>query len=144
VRDPAAALRPLSRRLRGADLTVGNFESTLSDDGSPRQGGDSFAADPRVLGPLARAGFDALSLANNHTGDYGERALLETVERFRAGPIRAFGAGQDLTAAGRAAVVERHGTRFGFLGFNGIGETPRATPARAGGLSVRMPPERDR
>ena len=140
VRDPAAALAPLARRLRAADLTVGNFESTLSDAGRPRQGGDSFAADPAVLGPLTRAGFDALSLANNHTGDYGERALLQTVRRFRASPIRPFGAGRGLDTAGRAAVFERHGTRFGFLGFNAIGETPRATRARAGALSVRMPP----
>ncbi len=34
----------------------------------------------------------------------------------------------------------RGGVRFGFVGFNAIGETPRATPERAGALSVRMPP----
>jgi len=37
-------------------------------------------------------------------------------------------------------VLERHGVRFGFLGFNAIGETPRAAPERPGALSVRMPP----
>ena len=140
VRDPAAALAPMSGRLRTADLTVGNLESTLSDDGPARQGDDSFAADPGVLDPLSRAGFDALSLANNHTGDYGVRALLRTLRLFGSGPITSFGAGRDLRSAGRAAVLESHGTRFGFLGFNAIGETPRATRARAGALSVRMPP----
>jgi poly-gamma-glutamate synthesis protein (capsule biosynthesis protein) len=37
-------------------------------------------------------------------------------------------------------VVSRGGVRFGFLGFNAIGETPRATPTSPGALSVRMPP----
>ena len=37
-------------------------------------------------------------------------------------------------------MLERHGIRFGFLGFNAIGETPRAAPGQPGALSVRMPP----
>jgi hypothetical protein len=140
VPDPAAALAPMSARLRSADLTVGNLESTLSVAGAPTQGGDSFGADPAVLRPLARAGFDALSLANNHTGDYGTRALRQTVATLRRSPITPFGAGADLTAASRPAYVERGGTRYAFIGFNAIGETPRATRSAAGALSVRMPP----
>ncbi len=136
----AARLRPMARHLRAADLTVGNLESTLSDDGPPRQGDDSFHAPPSVLAALADAGVDALSLANNHTGDFGDRALLETVRAFAGSRIAGFGAGRDLSAASRPAVLTRNGVRFGFLGFNAIGETPRATPAAPGALSVRMPP----
>jgi poly-gamma-glutamate synthesis protein (capsule biosynthesis protein) len=138
--DPAAPLRAMGAFLRGADLTVGNLESTLSTAGPPEQGDDSFAADPRVLPAMARLGFDALSLANNHTGDYGTTALLRTVAAFRGSGVASFGAGRDLEAASRPVVLKRHGVRFGFLGFNAIGETPRATPGRPGALSVRMPP----
>src|SRR5688572_22491381 len=56
--DFAAALRPTAARLASADLTVGNLESTLSRLGRPRQGGDSFGADPRVRRGLRLAGFD--------------------------------------------------------------------------------------
>jgi hypothetical protein len=140
VRDPARALVPLSPLLRGYDVTVGNLESTLSRDGVPQQGGDSFAAVPSVVPLLERAGLDAVSLANNHTGDYQEAALLDTVRRLRASTVRPFGAGRDRAAAGRAVVVRRGGLSFGFLGFNAIGETPRATSDGPGALSVRMPP----
>ena len=137
---PAGALRHMVRHLRRADITVGNLESTLSQRGAPTQGDDSFAAQPGVLDDLRRAGFDALSLANNHTGDHGPAALVDTVDAFRGSGIAAFGAGRDLRAATRAAVVEHRGLRFGFLGFNAIGETPRAAPGTPGALSVRMPP----
>jgi poly-gamma-glutamate synthesis protein (capsule biosynthesis protein) len=140
VREPARALAPFTPRLRGYDLTVGNLESTLSDNGTAQQGDDSFAASPSVVRLLERAGFDAVSLANNHTGDYQDAALLETVRRLRASSVQPFGAGADRAAAGRAVVLRRGGTSFGFLGFNAIGETLRATDEQPGALSVRMPP----
>jgi len=138
--DPVAPLRPMRALLQHADLTVGNLESTLSDAGPPQQGDDSFAAVPRVLPAMARLGFDALSLANNHTGDFGPKALRETVTAFRGSGVLPFGAGRDLREAARPVVIDRHGVRFGVVGFNAIGETPRATPGRGGALSVRMPP----
>jgi len=138
--DPVAPLRPMETLLHSADLTVGNLESTLSDAGPPQQGDDSFSAVPHVLPAMARLGFDALSLANNHTGDFGPRALVDTIGAFRGSGVAPFGAGRDLREAARPVVLERHGVRFGFVGFNAIGETPRAAPGRAGVLSVRMPP----
>jgi poly-gamma-glutamate capsule biosynthesis protein CapA/YwtB (metallophosphatase superfamily) len=139
-RDPVAPLRPLRRHLAGADLTVGNLESTLSDDGQPRQGGDSFAAPQDVAAGLADLGFDAVSLANNHTGDFGEGALLDTLRVLHRSRLATFGAGADLAAASQAVALARSGIRFGFIGFNAIGETPRATGDTPGALSIRMPP----
>lgn len=139
-RDPTVTLRALRPLLRRADITVGNLESTLSTNGAPTQGDDSFAAPPSVLDGLADAGFDGLSLANNHLGDYGDRALVESVEAFDGSGIAPFGAGADLAAAIRPAIIERDGVRVGFLGFNAIGETPMAGARTPGALSVRMPP----
>ena len=141
VPDPAAALAPMRRLLRGADLTVGNLESTLSTDGEPQQpGNDSFGGSPALVPVLEDAGFDALSLANNHTGDYGERALRQTVETLQQSRIRPFGAGDDVAEAAEPAVLSApDGTTYAFLGFNAIGETPRATdgePGRAVGADA--------
>jgi poly-gamma-glutamate capsule biosynthesis protein CapA/YwtB (metallophosphatase superfamily) len=138
--DFAAALRPAARRLAAADLTIGNLESTLDRSGAPRQGNDSFGADPRVTRGLRLAGFDVLTLANNHIGDYGPQALVRTVQRLRDAGFATVGAGATSAEARRAAVVERSGVRFGFLAFNAIGETPTARRDRPGAVSVRMPP----
>jgi poly-gamma-glutamate synthesis protein (capsule biosynthesis protein) len=140
VGDPSAALRPMASRLARADLTIGNLESTLSQAGAPRQGGDSFAAAPGVREGLRAAGFDVLSLANNHTGDYGPRALVQTVRRLRQGGFLPVGAGRDLATAARPVVVERNGVRFGIVAFDAIGETPAATRDRPGALRLRMRP----
>jgi poly-gamma-glutamate synthesis protein (capsule biosynthesis protein) len=138
--DPGAPLKPLAKRLAAAEITVGNFESTLSSSGSPTQGGDSFAASPRVTSGLRAAGFDLLSLANNHTGDYGDRALRQTLARFAKAKIDTVGAGQDLAAARRPVIMERDGVRVGFLAVDSIGETPAATRTRAGTNRLNMPP----
>jgi poly-gamma-glutamate capsule biosynthesis protein CapA/YwtB (metallophosphatase superfamily) len=136
---PVGPLRHLAPAIRGADIAVGNLESTLDDAGPPQQGDDSFAAPPGTVRGLERLGFDAMSLANNHTGDFGDEMLLETVRGFRRSSVAGFGAGRDRAAAGRPAVVEHRGVRFGFVGFNSIGETPMAGRRRPGALSLRMP-----
>ena len=138
--DPSLALRPMQRRLAAADITVGNLENTLSRAGAPTQGGDSFAAPPAVVGGLRDAGFDVLGLANNHAGDFGDRALVETVRRLREGGLDTFGAGGNPARAWQPAVVERAGVRFGFLGFNAIGETPKVRRGQPGAVSLSMPP----
>lgn len=140
-RDAGAPLRPLQRRLARADLTIGNLESTLSSDGIPQQpGNDSFAADPGVLDALDDVGFDVLSLANNHTGDFGERAFRQTLRRVNTSPIERVGAGLDRQRAWRPVVVSRAGVRFGLVAFNAIGETPAASPRTPGVAEVRMQP----
>lgn len=138
--DPAAALRPMARRLAGVDITVGNLESTLSTAGAPTQGTDSFAASPRTLRGLRLAGFDAVSLANNHVGDFGQRALLQTLDRLDEAGFARFGAGRDLADARRPVVLEVNGVRTAFLGTDSIGETPAATESSPGTNRLDMPP----
>ena len=138
--DPIRTLRPTAKRLAAAEITVGNLESTLSDDGSPTQGGDSFQADPEVIEGLELAGFDLVSLANNHLGDYGQRALRQTLAELRGADLAYVGAGRDLDEARKPVVITRDGVRIGFLGTESIGETPSATADRAGTNRLNMPP----
>ena len=137
--DPAAPLRPTAGRLAGADLTIGTFESTLSRFGPPTQN-DAFSADPEVLAGLELAGFDLLSLANNHVGDFGARSLVDTVRRLQRAGFATVGAGADAAEARKPVVLEANGLRIGVLAFNSIGETPRARPNRPGAVTLAMQP----
>jgi poly-gamma-glutamate capsule biosynthesis protein CapA/YwtB (metallophosphatase superfamily) len=138
--DFSAPFAHVASKLASADLTVGNLESTLSRDGRPRQGADSFAADPRVLEGIKEAGIDVVSLANNHSGDFGPAALVQTVQRLKEGGLMTVGAGRDAAEAETPVVVTRQGARFGFLAFNAIGETPRAAQTTPGAVEIRMQP----
>ncbi|NYI70061.1 poly-gamma-glutamate synthesis protein (capsule biosynthesis protein) [Naumannella cuiyingiana] len=138
--DPTAVFAPLADRLSGADLTVGTFEAALSDDGPPYQGADSFHADPEIaLAGLDRAGFDAVSLANNHVGDFGTGALVTTFDIFDEAGIGRFGAGRDVAAARAPLIMEAQGQRIAFIGTESI-EGVAATEDSPGVNRLSMPP----
>ena len=138
--DPSAVFRPLAKRLASADITVGNLESTLSKTGAPRQGGDSFGADPSVLAGLRLAGFDLLSVANNHLGDYGNDAIGETLDKLTDAKFRTVGAGTDLASATKPVVITVNGVRVGFIATDSIGETPAAGRDSPGTNRIDAPP----
>jgi len=138
--NPFAPLKPTAKQLTAADLTIGNLESSLSRQGAPLQGTDSFGAAPAVLDGLERAGFDILSLANNHVGDYGAHALAQTIQRLDASRIKQVGAGVTRRAATRPTIVDVGDTTIGVVAFNAIGESPAATADSPGVVQLRMPP----
>ena len=138
-RPPWHRCRPLLRR---ADLTVGNLESTLSRRGArPRAATRSVAARP-CWRRLRRAGFDALSLANNHTGDYGTARAARHRARCSAQPDRAVR--RRAVDARRGGPTGRRRARWRPVRLPRA-STPSARlrrrgPGRPGALSVRMPP----
>ena len=138
--DPTAVFRPLAKRLDSADITVGNLESTLSKAGPPTQGTDSFGADDSVLEGLKLAGFDLLSLANNHLGDFGADAIVETVEKLDDAGFRTVGGGANLAQAARPAVITVGDVQVGFVATDSIGETPAAGRSSPGTNRINAPP----
>lgn len=138
--DPSAVFRPLAKRLSSADITVGNLESTLSMSGPPTQGGDSFGADPSVLEGLRLAGFDLLTVANNHLGDFGDDAIVETLRALDDAAFRTVGAGADLAKAAEPLVLTVHGVKVGFVATDSIGETPAAGRNSPGTNRINAPP----
>jgi poly-gamma-glutamate synthesis protein (capsule biosynthesis protein) len=112
--DPFAALASL---LDGADLAVGTLECAVAEGGKAVEKEFTFRAHPRVLDVVARH-FGAVSLANNHSSDFGAAGLLQTMERLRAARIQFFGAGKNLIEAHRPLIVERKGVRVALLGYN--------------------------
>jgi len=106
--------------LRDADIAFGNLECTLSTRGRrvPKQ--YSFRASPWWATRLADAGFDVLSLANNHTMDYDRIALQDTVACLRRAGIAPVGAGPNQTEAHALRTITVRGIRVGFLAYLGM------------------------
>jgi poly-gamma-glutamate synthesis protein (capsule biosynthesis protein) len=113
-RDPFEGVADL---LKDADLTVGNLECVVADSGTRLKKSYTFRADPQAIPYLARY-FHALSLANNHTGDFGDAALIETMYRLRREKIPFFGAGLNEAEAHTPWIVEKNGIKLALLGYN--------------------------
>jgi len=106
--------------LAGADIALGNLECVISDRGTRQSKTYTFRAEPKVVEGLVFAGFDVLSLANNHTGDYGDAALLDTLRLAKEAGIATIGAGENITEAHEARIIETQGLRVAFLAYNQI------------------------
>ncbi|MEA2404691.1 MAG: hypothetical protein QOE08_1338 [Thermoleophilaceae bacterium] len=113
---PSGVLARVSRLFRGADLTTGNLEGTLGSGGPSKCAGGrsncyAFQAPASYARGLARAGFDLLNMANNHSHDFGLTGMRQTLRALAAAKLRHTGLGHEIH-------VERvNGRRVAFLGF---------------------------
>ena len=114
-RDPLA---PFAALLADADYRIGNLECPVATVGQPMASKIfNFRAAPRVLSVL-KGRFDAMAVANNHAGDYGKEAFLETMNLLTQAGIRPFGGGRNLSDAHQPLWIEKGGLRIAVLGYN--------------------------
>ncbi len=107
--------------LSSFDLTVGNLECVVSTLGTPEPKEFVFEADPRGFDRLALAGFDVVSVANNHSGDYGKDAFTDMLAHLPQHGITPVGGGANLQAAHTPVIRTIRGTRLGILAYCEIG-----------------------
>jgi poly-gamma-glutamate capsule biosynthesis protein CapA/YwtB (metallophosphatase superfamily) len=105
---------------READLLVLNLECCISERGTPPQPAKPFLfrAPPVAVDALTLLGTTCVTLANNHALDFGEVALLDTLEHLETAGIAAVGAGSDVDRARTPAVLEARGFRLGVVGLS--------------------------
>lgn len=125
--DWAWPFRKVQNVTRSADILFGNLEGPISAQGASTGSPYSFRADPHALDGLIVAGFDALSVANNHIGDWGRVAMEDTFRMLNTGGITVVGGGENAAEAHTARVIEADGVRFGLLGYSPL--APRAMQA---------------
>ncbi len=107
------------RELIRADLLIGNLEGPLTESGAPMvKKKYLFRTPPSVAPALARAGFHAVNLANNHTLDFGAEGLYDTITALDEAGVAHFGAGRDLAESRSGALLEVAGQRVGLLGYS--------------------------
>lgn len=112
-------LAPVADLLRDADVTFGNLEGTIIDKGgTPKTCSNPsicyvFRSPETYVQHFVDAGFDLLSIANNHSGDFGPEGRRRTKEVLQEAGIGFAG----LAGTDEKVIIERNGLRFGFCAF---------------------------
>ena len=116
---PWSSVAPVLRR---ADIATVNLEGVISNRGVPAAGKEyHFRGGPGLLRGAARiAGIDVITVANNHSLDYGREAFLDTLAAARAARLRTIGGGATLDLARRPAILASGGLRIALLGYSDV------------------------
>ena len=99
-----------------ADITVINLEAPLVDYCPYHDEGFTFCGRPGFVTALQAAGVDVATMENNHITNYGFEGFSETAHRLED-------AGLKWADRDTPAIVDVRGLKFGFVAFNGVGET---------------------
>lgn len=124
------------------DFAVGTLNATISDY-PPRTGcGDTYTlvGGASNADALAKAGFDAMSVATNHIKNCGvvgcgDRAFFDTLDNLQRVGIIPIGAGNNLSEAEQPVVLQANGIRFGIVSLGNIERMAFAT-ADSPGIAV--------
>ena len=124
---PADLFASVTPLLSEADVTFGNCEWPYAEEAGDTHpveahinddfdGGDLFVPGaPECVAMMGAAGFDVMSVANNHTMHGGYRAFLRTLALLREAGIAPVGGGDTITSARQPVTIARGGHRVGFL-----------------------------
>ena len=108
--DYAAVLDQVRDFISGADLRMVQWETPVAATPAPIvKSGPNLNSPEESIEVVASGGFDIALLANNHIGDHGPEAVMETIEKLHKRGLRTVGAGKDLAAARAPLVAEVKG-----------------------------------
>jgi poly-gamma-glutamate synthesis protein (capsule biosynthesis protein) len=107
------------KELTSSDINFANLESPIAEGGEEYTGKKfRFRAEPQVANALRNAGFNLVSLANNHSMDFGGEALLETLHHLSDNGIAWIGAGKNLYESHKMAIYTIKGKKIAFLAYS--------------------------
>lgn len=108
---------PFAPVLNASDIRIANLECVISTLGKAEDKPFTFRAHPRTL-TLLKKHFDVVSLANNHTGDFGVAAFSQMLDLLQSSGLAYVGGGRDLRHAHQPVLFERHGVKIAILAYN--------------------------
>ncbi len=123
-----------------ADIAFANLEGPASNQGKDLKNLYSFRMDPSVIPAMKGAGITIVSMANNHIGDWGRDAFVDTLARLRENEIAYTGAGENLSEAENPTIIEKYGMKIGFLGFSDVGPNAIAATDEKPGILLASNP----
>lgn len=110
--------RDLLSELQKPDITAANLETPVTQRGDEQKKEYTYRSRPEALKPFKEAGFDVVTLANNHIMDYGAEGMLDTFKYLDQEGILRTGAGKDLKEAYKPVIMEKNGIKIAYLGFS--------------------------
>ena len=122
--------------LKSADLVFGNLETPITQGSEIPDFEMIFRSNPGTEKALKQGGFSILSLANNHTPNFGEKGLKDTFNFLKNAGIKYVGAGQNEQEAYKPIYVEKRGIKFAFLAYNDTDVVPAYYEASANRLGT--------
>ncbi len=126
--------------LKTFDIVFANLEGPASNQGADIHNLYSFRMEPSIIPALRGTGIDILSVANNHEGDWGRDAFVDTLNRLQENEIAYTGGGKNIEEATRPTIIEKNGMRIGYLAFSDVGPNyMKATENEAGVLLASNP-----
>jgi poly-gamma-glutamate synthesis protein (capsule biosynthesis protein) len=130
--------------LQSADAIIANLECALTPRTDPWQKiakGFHFRADPHAVEILRAARIGCVSLANNHTMDFGEEGLLDTLRCLERAGIQHAGAGSNLAEAEEPTIIDVAGLKVGIIAFTDHDAASAAGPTSPGTNFVEIATE---
>jgi len=112
--------RKVADYLKSADIAFGNLESVISSKGIKVGSIYSFRADPRAALGLQYAGFDVVSIANNHIWDYSLAAFVDNLNNLKTVGIGAVGGGMNFAEAHSPWIKEINGEKIAYLAYTDL------------------------
>lgn len=109
-------------KLKEYDILFGNLEGSISDKGKDMGAIYSFRMDPQTADALAKVGFDVMSVANNHAGDWGREAMIDTYSRLNEAGIIYSGGGFTEHEAYTPKIIEQNGLKIAYVSFSEFGK----------------------
>jgi len=106
--------------IQECDLAICNLECVIADSGSPWRKTPKvfhFRSHAKNIDVLTCAGIDVVTLANNHSFDFGYEAFREMLAHLKSAHISYVGAGESYTEAVRPVILKVGDVRVGLLSF---------------------------
>ena len=111
--------------LHTADIVFANLEGPITK-GPPVKDNEMVLHDnPGAEDGLSYAGISVVSLANNHTPDYGAKGIVDTIKALDAKGILHTGAGNNLDQARTPAIITKNGITIAFLAYTDFDVVPQ-------------------
>ncbi len=104
--------------LNNCDLNIVNLECPLTNSSNKSiKHGPNLKSSPQVAEPIAKSGFNLVTLANNHIMDYGKEGLIETIQTCKQNNIETIGAGESLQSASQPFIITKDNISLGILNY---------------------------